>query len=85
MNAIMSLDEEIVAEELWNTESLSFRYFNHFQEFKHSFNAEVEWLQDVKKEGILNDYKIQKIENKKGIIFAKWINQLAKEAITYNS
>jgi len=33
------------------------------------FQAEVSWLQDVKKEGILNDSKIVKIEKQKGISF----------------
>lgn len=34
MQQIMSLDEEAPQQELWNTESLSFRYFNLLQQYK---------------------------------------------------
>jgi len=31
---ILEMDEELPQKELWNTESLSFRYFNLLQQYK---------------------------------------------------
>ena len=44
IDSIKKNEEEEESGELWTAESLCFRYFNFFQQFKTEMATEIEWL-----------------------------------------
>jgi len=69
--AIRTRNEEDEPEEAWNTESVCFRYFNFFQQFKSDMVVEIDWLQFCARGGSLDDKKMQQLEQMKGIHITK--------------
>jgi len=65
---IKKFDEEEELAELWTAESLCFRYFNFFQQFKNEMATEIEWLQHCSRGSSLDEAKLKQIEQMKGIV-----------------
>lgn len=64
-----SKNEELPDPELWNTESLSFRYFNTLHQYKATHQLWIEWLRMIKN-GPLGDAQMTALEKKCGINLA---------------
>jgi hypothetical protein len=52
---IKKKEEEEEDEDLWTAESLCFRYFNFFQQFKTEMATEIEWLQHCSRGASMDD------------------------------
>lgn len=59
-------NEEITDPELWNTESLCFRYFNILHLYKTNKQVWIDWLRIIKK-GPVSDSELVKIEQRVGL------------------
>jgi len=55
VQAIDAKNEEISDSELWNTDSLCFRYFNLLQEFKTTKSTWIDWHNTIVKYGAVGN------------------------------